>query len=371
MKLTPFHSKHAAAGAVFGPCGPWLAPTFYQATPTEEHIATRTRVTTTDFSTMCKFDFQGPDVLACLQKLLVNDVRKLRTGKALYSAMCNAGGEFVDDMTLYQLDEGHYMLIGGIPAREKDALWISSHIKEHGFQCYVTDITSALGLLSVAGPRSRELFHKLCQPECIDGLRFFEFCQVTIADCPCILSRTGVTGELGYEIIANAEDCPDIWDAIYAAGEEFGILPCGMAASGTLRMEKGYISGREFLDHSNPYEMGLGWSVALDTDFVGREALAKICHEGCKRSLCAVQLADKAVVAPVQASVLAGGKAIGKITSSAWLPTLDISYGMTILPVEYAKAGTNVQIAISETEIVEAAVVEKNLYDPSGSRIKG
>lgn len=369
MKHTPFHVNHDAANGQFGPVGEWTVPSYYIGA-TEEHCATREKVTMTDFSTMCKFDFKGPDAAGFLQKLLVNNVNKLRPGKALYSAMCNESGEFVDDITLYMLGEEHYMLIGGIPARASDAAWFKAKQAEYGYKAaYITDITSALGVLSVAGPYSRDTFRKLCDASFTE-LKFFEFCCVNIAGYDCYLSRTGVTGELGYEIIANTEDCPDIWDAVMAAGEEFSIMPCGMAASGTLRMEKGYISGREFLAHTNPYEMGLGWSVALNTDFIGHEALQKVHDEGPARKLCALQMPDKTLVAPAQSDVMAGGAVIGNVTSTAWLPTLDISYAMTIIPTEYAVPGTKVSVKVADDNIVEAVVVEKNLYDPTGSRIK-
>lgn len=369
MKCTPFHVNHAAAGGQFGPVGEWTVPTYYSSA-VEEHYATRNRVTMTDFSTMCKFDFKGPDAAAFLQKLVVNDINKLRPGKALYSAMCYENGEFVDDVTVYMYGENHYMLVGGIPAREKDDVWFQQKKEEFGYAAYITDTTSAFGLLSVAGPLSRELLKKLCDPSFTE-LKSFEFGYFPLGGINCILSRTGVTGELGYEIIANAEDCPAIWDALVREGEEFGVIPCGMAASGTLRMEKGYISGREFLTHTNPYEMGLGWSVALNTDFIGRDALCKVHEEGPARKLCAFQIPDKTIIAPAQSDVMVDGKVIGKATSCAWLPTLDISYGMITIPVEYAVPGTHVSVRIAENQIVDAVIVEKNLYDPTGSRIKG
>lgn len=369
MKHTPFHVNHAAANGQFGPVGEWTVPSYY-VDAVEEHRATRERVTITDFSTMCKFDFKGPDAAGFLQKLLVNNVDKLRPGKALYSAMCNESGEFVDDVTLYMLEEAHYILIGGIPARECDMAWFKAKQAEFEYEAvYITDITSAFGLLSVAGPFSRETLKGLCDVSFME-LKFFEFCFSRIAGHDCFLSRTGVTGELGYEIIANAEDCPDIWDAVMCGGRQFGIMPCGMSASGTLRMEKGYISGREFLAHANPYEMGLGWSVALNTDFIGRNALQKAHDEGPSRKLCALQISDKNIVAPARSDVMVGNDVIGQVTSSAWLPTLDISYAMTIIPTEFALPGTQVSVKTEDGSIVEAVVVEKNLYDPSGSRIK-
>lgn len=276
----------------------------------------------------------------------------------------------MDDVTVYMYGENHYMLVGGIPAREKDDVWFQQKKEEFGYAAYITDTTSAFGLLSVAGPLSRELLKKLCDPSFTE-LKSFEFGYFPLDGINCILSRTGVTGELGYEIIANAEDCPAIWDALVREGEEFGVIPCGMAASGTLRMEKGYISSREFLAHTNPYEMGLGWSVALNTDFIGRDALCKVHEEGPARKLCAFQIPDKTIIAPAQSDVMVDGKVIGKATSCAWLPTLDISYGMTTIPVEYAVPGTHVSVRIAENQIVDAVIVEKNLYDPTGSRIKG
>lgn len=367
MKKTPFHYKHVEAGASFIQVGPWWAPSVYSDAE-EEHHATRRKVTATDFSTMCMFDFKGPDAKNVLQKLLVNDVEKLYPGKALYSAMCYENGTFVDDMTLYMYAPEHYLMIGGIPAREKDNDWINEQINTFNYHAYFTDVTSALGLLSVAGPCSRALFEKISSPQ-FKELNFFEFCPVELNGISCYLSRTGVTGELGYEIIANAEDCPDIWDAVFDAGQEFGILPCGMFASGTLRMEKGYISGREFLGNTNPYEMGLGWTVALNTDFIGREALEQVHENGIRNKLCAFQIADKNLIAPAAVNIYADGKPIGKTTSVGWLPTMDISYGMAIMDAKFAVPGTQVAIDFPDKK-VNATIIEKNIYDPEGTRIK-
>ena len=358
MKHTPFHENHIKANATMGPVGEWLAPMVYSSA-VDEHEATRNRVTTTDFSTMCKFMIQGKDARAFSQYLLVNDVEKLYPGKAFYSAMCDDAGCFVDDITLYMLEENSYMLIGGIPAREKDAAWLNQHAA--GFDVCFSDVTSAFGILSVAGPLSRDLFQKICG-SCVRELSFFEFCRTSIGGHSCFLSRTGVTGELGFEVIANTEDCFDIYETIYEAGEEYGIQPCGMA--------KGYISGREFLGGRNPYEMGLGWSVALNTDFIGCAALKNVHENGLKNKLCALRIINKAIVVPAQASVFSEGKKIGTVTSTAWLPTLDISYAMAILDSKYSELGTSVSVELGDQSLVKAEIVEKNLYDPSGSRIK-
>ena len=366
MKHTPFHENHIKAGATMGPVGEWLGPMVY-SNAVDEHEATRNRVTTTDFSTMCKFMIQGKDAKSFAQYLLVNDIDKLFPGKALYSAMCDETGNFVDDITLYMIEKNCYMLIGGIPAREKDAAWLMKHAA--GFDIVFTDVTSAYGILSVAGPFSRDLFKKICAHTFLN-LSFFEFCETSIGGHSCYLSRTGVTGELGYEVIANAEDCYDIYEAIYDAGAEYGIQPCGMAASGTLRMEKGYISGREFLGGRNPYEMGLGWSVALNTNFIGRDALKVVKEMGMKNKLCAIKIADKNIIVPAGAHVFSEGNKIGVTTSTAWLPTLDISYAMAFIDAKYAEIGASVCVELTDHSTINAEIVEKNLYDPTASRIK-
>ncbi len=366
MKHTPFHENHIKAGGTMGPVGEWLGPMVY-SNAVDEHEATRKRVTSIDFSMMCKFMIQGKDAKAFAQYILVNDVDKLFPGKAFYSAMCDEAGNFVDDITLYMIEDNCYMMIGGIPAREKNAAWLKQHAA--GFEIVFTDVTSAYGILSVAGPLSRALFKKICDPIFLN-LSFFEFCKITIGGHSCFLSRTGVTGELGYEVIANAEDCYDIYEAIYDAGAEYGIQPCGLAASGTLRMEKGYISGREFLGGRNPYEMGLGWSVALNTNFIGHEALKAVKENGMKNKLCAIRIADKNIIAPAGAHVLLNEKEVGIITSTAWLPTMDISYAMVIMDAKYVEIGADVCVELTDHSTVTAEIIEKNLYDPTASRIK-
>jgi len=366
MKKSPFYFMHVKEGALMG-TGAWSSPQKY-TDPVEEHFAVRNNIGVTDFSTMSKFDIQGPDAAAYLQKLIVNDMRKLIPGKVLYSCMVNEEGGMFDDTTVYMYNDEHYMLVGSTACRYKDIPWLEKH--KEGMEVYVTDITSAYGLLSVQGPKSRLLLNKICA-DSVDGLKYFHFIKTKIEDINVLVSRTGFTGEVGFELYISSEDCVDVWDKVKEYGEKYDLRFVGMqAASGTLRLEKGYIGGNDYGEHTNPYEVGLGWTVADDKDFIGSAALKKVHDEGPKKSLVGFRIADKTKIAKNKADVIYDGKGIGFVTSATLSPTYGISFGMMFIDSRYAKIGNKVEIMVDEGA-VEAEVANKCLHDPEMKILKG
>lgn len=366
MKKSPFYFMHVKEGAVMG-TGAWSSPQKYTDSD-QEHHAVRNNIGVTDFSTMSKFDIQGPDAAAYLQKLIVNDICKLVPGKALYSCMTNEEGGMFDDTTVYMFNEEHYMLVGSTACRYKDIPWLNKH--KQGMQVYVTDITSAYGLLSVQGPKSRLLLNEICA-QSVDKIEYFHFIETQIDGSNVLLSRTGFTGEVGFELYIPSEDCPDIWEIVKEYGEKYDLKFVGMlAASGTLRLEKGYIGGKDYGEHTNPFEVGLGWTVAGDTEFIGSAALKKIRSEGVKKSLIGFSIADKSKIAANKADVLADGKVIGSVTSAALSPTYDVSFGMMFIDPEYAIIGNKIKIVVNGQQ-VDAEVAGKCLHDPEMKILKG
>lgn len=366
MKKSPFYHLHVKAGATMG-TGAWSTPVKY-TDPVEEHNAVRNTVGITDFSTMSKFDIKGEGAKDFVQKMIVNDVNKLEPGKVLYSTMTNEDGGIFDDTTVYCFNDEHYWIVGSTAGREKVAAYLQEQSK--GTRAYVTDVTSAFGLLTIQGPNSRDLINSICTPS-LDDLQYFRFKDIEIEGSPIIVSRTGFTGELGFELYILTEDCPKVWEIISEAGKSFDAKYCGMAAAGgTIRLEKGYIGGTDYGEHVNPYEVGLGWTVSLDTDFVGRDALKKVKEEGPKLKLTGFHIADKTKIARTGDEVLLDGEVIGKVTSAALSVTYDISFGMGLLDAKLAKEGTKVQIRI-EDELVDAVLANKTLHDPEMKLVRG
>lgn len=366
MKKTQFYHKTVEAGAKMGTGAYSTASKYANSTPAEEHLAVRNTVGIVDFSTMSKFDIKGEDALKFVQKMIVNDASRLAHGQVLYSCMANEDGGVFDDTTVYCFNDEHYWIVGSTAGRDK----VAAHLEEHskGMRAYVTDVTSAYGLLSVQGPNSRDLLNSISTPNLAD-LGYFRFQDIEIGGLPVIASRTGFTGELGFELYILSEDCPDVWDIVSEAGESFDAKYCGMiAAGGTVRMEKGLIGGSDYGEDTNPYEVGLGWTVKLDTDFLGRDALKKIKEEGPKRKLLGFRI-DTEDVATTGDEVLINGEVVGKVTSAAWSVSYDISFGMALMQSDHAEEGTKVQIRMDD-KLVDATLASKTLHDPENKRVR-
>jgi len=365
MKKSPFYFLSEKAGATAG-TGAWASPQKY-TTPEDEHNAVRNAVGITDFSSMGKFDIQGPDAAAFIQKMIVNDVNKLAPGKVLYSSMTDENGGMVDDTTVYCFSKERYILVGSTAAREKDVVWFDKY--KVGLKVYITDVTGAYGLLSVQGPKSRQLLNLISEPS-LDNVPYFGFKEIKIANCRVLASRTGFTGELGFELYIPAEDGPDVWDALAAVGGQFDLRYVGMlAASGTLRLEKGYLGGKDYGVHTNPFEVGLGWTVALNTDFIGVEALKKVKEKGIKKILIGFITSDKTKIPATKDPLILAGKEIGVVTSAAYSFTLRESIGLAWAEADQAKIGEKVEIK-SAGGTVGATLVDKIFYDPKGQKLK-
>lgn len=365
MKKSPFYYLNLQNGATMAGA-PWHTPAQFTSVE-EEHLAVRSTCGMTDWSTMCKFDIKGPDAKAFLQRMIVNDMERLAPGKGLYSCMCNEAGGMFDDTTVYQYAENHYLLVGSTAGRSKDARRFAEHSK--GMAVYVTDVTGGYGLLSVQGPNARALLNSISGKK-LDGVAYFDFIMADIAEHTVMISRTGFTGELGYEIFIASEDCPCVFEAILDAGKAFGLKLVGLkAASGILRLEKGYLSGKEYNETINPYEAGVGWSVRLDTDFIGRDALAEIKKNGPARKLMGFVVADSSRVAVAGDSLWCNGQTVGEITSATYSPTLGQSIGLAYVQAAFSAPDTQVVVKIDGQDCA-AQLCSKTFYDKECLRLK-
>jgi len=365
MKKSPFYALHVKANATMSD-GAWCTPAVY-TNIAEEYDAVRNGVALSDWSTMGKFEVQGAQAKEFVQKMIVNDVDRLKPGLGLYSAMLNEQGGIFDDTTVYQLAENHYLIVGSTARREQDTVRFAEHSK--GMHVCVTDMTSSYGILSVQGPKSRDFLNTICSVN-LDDVPYFGFKVCKIANCEFVLARTGFTGELGFELYVRAEDGNDVWEALIEGGKPFGLKLCGISAGvSLLRLEKGYLAGKEYNETINPYEVGLGWSVRLNTEFIGCEALKKIKEQGTVKTLMGFIVSGCDDLGVPDGDVTCDGQKVGIITSTCFSPALKKSIGMAFIDAKYAKLDQVVSVTTT-AGMKEAKLCSKVFYDPTNSRAK-
>lgn len=370
MKRTPFYHQWLAAGAAMAPVQGWLMPDEV-AGGRAEHLAVRNAAGLFDWSSTGEIEVAGPDALALVQQVIVNDAASLPVGRVLYTTMCRPDGAIFSDITVYRLAERRFWLMTAWGSNAADARpefeWLIEHAA--GMQVCVTDVSPAVALLAVQGPAAATIVGQLT-PANLAALRTMDFVEAPLASAPrALISRTGYTGELGYELCFAPEYGADIWDALLAAGQPHGLQPAGLKAAFSLRMEKGYIMRFDFMDGVTPFEAGLGWTVKLAKgDFIAREALARQQAAGVTRKLVSVAMGDETL--PVTGcAVWHAGAAVGKITSSAYGHTVAAPLALALLPAGLAQAGLPLEVEIAG-ERHPAQIVRRPIYDPGNKRLR-
>ncbi|MFA6541990.1 MAG: glycine cleavage system aminomethyltransferase GcvT [Bacteroidota bacterium] len=342
MKRTPFFTIHQRHGAKIVPFGGFEMPVQY-AGIMEEHKTVRTAVGVFDVSHMGEFFVSGAGSLEFLQKVTINDVSKLLPGKAQYSAMCFEDGGIVDDLLVYMIAENNYMIVVNASNIDKDFQWMQKQCPPNvSFENKSDDIA----LLAIQGPKSLETLKKLTAVD-LSSIPYYHFVQGTLADVPMTISRTGYTGELGFEIYFPVEFAEKIWNAIFDAGKEFGIAPIGLGARDTLRLEMGYcLYGNDIDQTTNPLEAGLGWITKLGkSDFTAKSVLEKVKSNGLQRKLVGLMLSEKAVPRHGY-TIMAGGAAAGVVTSGTFSPSIEKGIAMGYVPIGSSAIGTPLQIDV-------------------------
>jgi aminomethyltransferase len=286
----------------------------------EEHIAVRTRCGLFDLSHMGEVRFSGDQALDVVQRLVTNDVARLEVGGALYGVMCNEAGGIVDDVVVYREPDG-YMVVINAACRPKDVAWMS----EHSGDCTFEDIGDSVALLAVQGPRAVGLVSSLCSDD-IAALRPFHCMDAEVAGVNASVSRTGYTGEDGFELYVDSADAPGLWDSLLEAGRPEGLIPCGLGARDTLRLEAGLrLYGQDMDDRTDPYSCALAWTVKLQKgEFIGSPALERLDPKHPPRRFVGIELQGRAIARHGQ-QVLTGGEVSGEITSGTYSFTLDHS----------------------------------------------
>jgi aminomethyltransferase len=387
-RRTPFYDNHVRLGAqMVKGGGDYMFPLVY-TTNEDEHVNARTNVGMQDLSTMGEVDVKGPGAERLINSLTVNDIRSLEVGQMRYSTLCNEQGGVVDDITVYKFGDEHYMVVTSSGPRKKTARWIADHAI--GGSAYVTDITAAIALPVIQGPRSRDLLKAALQEVNLETLRFFRFARARLGDTELIVSRSGYTGELGFELYTPSEEASVVWEQILQAGRAFGLKPYGVQTMHSLRIEKGFpLYGNDVNERYTPFHAGLERWIKFDKhEFVGREALLRVQQQGpVERWVCLAidgdRLAaydDKVVSGGewvdtkdkstgLRAKGLKGGEEAGHVTYSARGHTLGRSLAMAYVKTAQAWPGNRLVIQTGNRP-VGATVVSQPVLDPQGARLR-
>jgi aminomethyltransferase len=353
LKRTAFYEIHKNLGAKIVEFGGYEMPVQYSGI-IEEHKRVRERVGLFDVSHMGEVEVWGRDALAFVQRMTTNDAAKLSEGRVQYSAMCYDDGGIVDDLLVYHMSD-HYMLVINAANIPKDIAWLEGHVFG---DVKLKNRTDDISLLAIQGPRSLETLAKLTQAD-LAAVQYYHFVRHKLAGIDMVISRTGYTGELGFEIYfpSDVRTSEKVWNAVMDAGREFGIGPVGLGARDTLRLEMGYcLYGNDIDKTTNPIEAGLGWITKVDKgEFIGRLPILKTKQEGPKRRLVGFSLNERAFPRHGY-SIQAGGHPVGSVTSGMFSPVLEKGIGMGYVEATLAKPGTAIDICIRNTEVPATVV---------------
>jgi len=353
IKRTAFYEIHKALGARIVEFGGFEMPVQYSGIM-DEHLAVRNRVGVFDVSHMGEFLVRGRDALQFLQSVTVNDVAKLVEGRVQYSAMCYPDGGIVDDLLVYHVGD-HYMLVVNASNIDKDFQWLQS---QRTGDVQLKNASDEFSLLAIQGPRSRDLVQKLTDTS-LASVEYYHFTHGDVAGVPMIISRTGYTGEMGFEIYfdANPATGKKVWDALFDAGKEFGVVPIGLGARDTLRLEMGFcLYGNDIDKTTHPLEAGLGWITKLSKgQFVGRDPILKAKETGLKRKLVGLTLPERNI-ARHGFPITRNGNGVGQVTSGTFSPVLQKSIAMGYVSSTFAEPESHVSVSIRGKDVPASVV---------------
>jgi aminomethyltransferase len=358
MKETALTHKHIALGAKMVPFAGYNMPVQYEGV-NAEHETVRNGVGVFDVSHMGEFLLKGPNALALIQKVCSNDASVLFDGKAQYSCMPNGKGGIVDDLIIYRISEEAYFIVVNASNIEKDWNWISQH-NDLGVE--MQNLSDDYSLLAIQGPKAAEAMQSLTSVD-LTNMTYYTFQYGTFAGIENVMiSATGYTGSGGFEVYVKNQDAEKLWDAVFEAGEGFGIKPIGLAARDTLRLEMGFcLYGNDIDDTTSPLEAGLGWITKFTKDFTDAEFLKNQKETGLSRKLVAFEMIDRGIPRhdyPIQD---ANGNIIGKVTSGTMSPSMKLGIGLGYVSIENAALDQEIFIEIREKG-VKAKVVKLPFY---------
>jgi aminomethyltransferase len=342
LRKTALNSIHRRLGAKMVNFGGWDMPVEYSGI-IAEHMAVRSRAGLFDVSHMGELEVRGPGALTLVQHVTCNNSGKLSVGQAQYSGLMTARGTFVDDLLVHKISENHYLLC--VNAANQDADFAHLIANNH-FDAKAENTGPRYSQLAIQGPRAKEILQGLTKVS-LDTVRYYYFLFGRVADIQCLIARTGYTGEDGFEIYFDPEFSEKLWNDLMQAGEPAGLIPCGLGARNTLRLEVGMcLYGHEIDDTTTPWEAGLGWICKLDKGpFLGSDVLARQKQSGLERKLVGFEMLDKRIGRDCYPVLIAGREA-GRVTSGCPSPFLKKNIGMAYVPPASAALGTEIEVGI-------------------------
>ncbi|WP_347157970.1 glycine cleavage system aminomethyltransferase GcvT [Pontibacter chitinilyticus] len=358
LKKIALNDIHEALGAKMVPFAGYNMPVRYSS-DIEEHNTVRNAVGIFDVSHMGEFMVRGPQALDLIQRVTSNDAAKLTDGKVQYSCLPNEDGGIVDDLLVYRLAEEEYMLVVNASNIDKDWNWISKYNTQNA---ELENISDEVSLFAVQGPKAAEALQSLTSID-LASMAYYSFAKTTFAGVPdVIVSATGYTGAGGFEIYVKNEHARTVFDAIMAAGKDFGIKPIGLGARDTLRLEMGFcLYGNDINDSTSPLEAGLGWITKFDKDFTNAANLKKQKETGVERKLVGFEMVDKAIPRAHYEIVNAEGEQIGEVTSGTMAPSMGKGIGLGYVTTAYSKPGSELFVRV-RNKAMKAQVVKLPIY---------
>ena len=362
LKSTPLNSIHRKLGGRMVEFGGWDMPVQYAAGTVEEHVRTRTHAGLFDVSHMGEVDVRGPDAVTFVNGLVSNDAAKLVDEQAQYSALTTPEGTVIDDLLVYRFAEDHLLLVVNAGTTDKDWDWISSHRENENIE--LRNVSDNYCQIALQGPDALGILQKLTRLP-LSEVKYYHFHEGEVDGVPAIVSRTGYTGEDGFEVYASPDKAEQLWNRTLDAGNfgaDDGVLPCGLAARNTLRLEAGMcLYGHEIDETTTLLEANLGWITKLNKrDFIGRDRLLAQKQEGIGRKLVGFEVTDRGIARDAQ-DVLIDGQRVGRVTSGSPAPFLKKNIGMAYVPVEFANEGRAIEIDV-RGRMVAAQIVPLPFY---------
>jgi aminomethyltransferase len=362
LRKTALNSVHRQIGAKMVDFGGWDMPVEYSGL-IAEHLSVRTGVGVFDVSHMGDILIRGPQSLAAVQHISMNDASRLQQGQAHYSALLYPEGTFVDDVIVHKLGENDYLLVINAGTREKDVNWVRQNVR--GFRCHADDLSDYYTQLAIQGPKAADVLRKLTNAD-LSAIKNYWFTYGTVCGLPnTMIARTGYTGEDGFEIYIPSDEATSrrVWNEVLEAGKEFGIIPCGLGARNTLRLEsKMALYGHEISETINVWEADLGRYCKMEkADFIGRGALEQAKAQGLKRILVGLEMIERGIGRDGYKIFSESGEEIGYITSGSPAPFLKKNIALAYVPPSYSQIGTIVLVEVRSQKI-KAQVVPTPFY---------
>jgi len=357
LKKTPLNARHRAHGARMVEFGGWDMPVEYTGI-IDEHMAVRTQAGLFDVSHMGQIEIAGADALAAVQWISSNDASRLADGQIQYSALTTPEGTFVDDILVYRMTAEHFMLVVNAGNIMKDYEWIRARVAERGGDASVVNSSSRYALIAVQGPKAEAILQRLTAIE-LPAIKYYWFATGEVAGVRVTVSRTGYTGEDGFEVFAPPAQAEAVWNALLDAGAQDGIKPCGLGARDTLRLEASMrLCGSDMDEHTSVVEAGLSWIVGWKkADFIGASVLRAQKAGTLERKLVGFEMVDRAI-ARHGYPVVIGSDTVGVVTSGTQTPFLKKAIGLAMVPVSRSEPGTPLQIEIRGRRVAAVVVPE-------------